>query len=227
MLLRLKLISLTRSMTKDKLPNPNLIHPVKNHYDVIYPKNVNTSKRISIGDFTYISESSFKNNVIGNYGYSNDKLIIGKFCQIGKNVRFLLNDVNHEMNCISTFPFYIFDDWNESRPNNKAFVHKGNIIIGNDVWIGQNVTILPGIKIGNGAIIGANSTVGSNIPDYAIAVGNPCKIIKYRFSKKIINELNNIKWWDLKLEKIKKITHLLKSPNILEAINKIKRYLNS
>ena len=215
-------------MTKNKLPNPNIIHPVKNHYDIIYLKNVNFNKRIIIGDFSYISESSFKNNVVGNYNFSKDKLIIGKFCQIGKNVKFLLNDVNHEMNCITTFPFYIFDDWNEQKPNVKTFNLKGNIVIANDVWIGQNVTILPGVKIGNGAIIGANSTVGSNIPNYAIAVGNPCKVIKYRFNKQIINELNKIKWWDLPLKTIKKIAPLLKNNNISDAINKIKKeILNS
>ena len=215
-------------MSKNKLPNPNIIHPVKNRYDVIYPKNVNSNKRINIGDFTYISESSFKNSVIGNYSFSKDKLIIGRLCQIGKNVKFLLNDVNHEMNCISTFPFYIFDDWNEQKPNIKTFNLKGNIVIGNDVWIGQNVTILPGVKIGNGVIIGANSTVGSNIPDYAISVGNPCRVVKYRFNKQIIKELNKIKWWDLPLKTIKKIAPLLKSNNISNAISKIKKeILNS
>ena len=162
----------------------------------------------------------------GNYGFSNSKLIIGKFCQIAKGVKFMLDDVNHEMNCLSTFPFYIFDDWHEQKPDIKAFKMKGDIVIGNDVWIGQNVTIMPGVKIGNGAIIGANSTVGSDIPDYAIAVGNPCKVFKYRFNKKIINELNKIKWWDLPIEKIKQITPLLKLPDVNEAIIKIKKKLS-
>lgn len=213
-------------MKKNIIPNPNIIHPVKNHYDVIYIKNVNDSKRISIGDFSYISETNFKNNVLGNYGFSNSKLIIGKFCQIAKGVKFMLDDVNHEMNCLSTFPFYIFDDWHEQKPDIKAFKMKGDIVIGNDVWVGQNVTIMPGVKIGNGAIIGANSTVGSDIPDYAIAVGNPCKVVKYRFNRKIINELNRIKWWDLPIEKIKQIAPLLKLPNVNEAIIKIKRKLS-
>ena len=144
-------------------PNPNVIHPVKNHYDVIYLKNINNNKKVRIGDFTYVSESSFKNNIMGNYDWIEDKLVIGKYCQIGKDVRFLLNGVNHEMNCISTYPFYIFDDWNESRPNDKTFKLKGDIIIGNDVWIGQGSSILPGVKIGNGAIIGYNSVVSKEI----------------------------------------------------------------
>ena len=203
-------------MKKNIIPNPNIIHPVKNHYDVIYIKNVNDSKRISVGDFSYISETNF----------SNSKLIIGKFCQIAKGVKFMLDDVNHEMNCLSTFPFYIFDDWHEQKPDIKAFKMKGDIVIGNDVWIGQNVTIMPGVKIGNGAIIGANSAVGSDIPDYAIAVGNPCKVVKYRFNKKIINELNKTKWWDLPIEKIKQIAPLLKLPDVNEAIVKIKKKLS-
>ena len=208
-------------------PNPNVIHPVKNHYDVIYLKNINNNKKVCIGDFTYVSESSFKNNIMGNYDWIEDKLVIGKYCQIGKDVRFLLNGVNHEMNCISTYPFYIFDDWNESKPNDKTYKLKGDIIIGNDVWIGQGSSILPGVKIGNGAIIGYNSVVSKDIPSYAIAAGNPCKIIKYRFNKQIIKQLEKLKWWDLSTDKIKQIMGWLKSINIEEAINKINKLVNN
>ena len=207
--------------------NPNVIHPVKNHYDVIYLKNINNNEKVCIGDFTYVSQSSFKNNIMGNYDWIEDKLVIGKYCQIGKDVRFLLNGVNHEMNCISTYPFYIFDDWNESRPNDKTFKLKGDIIIGNDVWIGQGSSILPGVKIGNGAIIGYNSVVSKDIPSYAIAAGNPCKIIKYRFNKQTIKQLEKLKWWDLSTDKIKQIMGWLKSTNIEEAINKINKLVNN
>ena len=131
------------------------------------------------------------------------------------------------MNCISTYPFYIFDDWNESRPNDKTFKLKGDIIIGNDVWIGQGSSILPGVKIGNGAIIGYNSVVSKDMPSYAIAAGNPCKIIKYRFNKQTIKQLEKLKWWDLSTDKIKQIMGWLKSTNIEEAINKINKLVNN
>ena len=214
-------------MEKDKLPNPNTIHPVKNHYDVIYAKNINNNKKVSIGDFTYISESNFKNNILGCYDWIQDKLIIGKYCQIGKDVKFLLNGVNHEMDCISTYPFYIFEDWNQPRPENDAFKLKGDIIIGNDVWIGQGSSILPGVKIGNGAIIGYNSVVSKDIPSYAIAAGNPCKVIKYRFDKQTIKELEELRWWDLPIDKVKLIANNLKSADIKKSITKIKKLINN
>ena len=215
-------------MEKNKLkPNPNIIHPVKNYYDVIYPKNINNSKKVIIGDFTYVSESSFNKNILGNYDWIKDKLIIGKYCQIGKDVKFLLNGVNHEMNCISTYPFYIIEDWNESKPNDEAYKFKGNTIIGNDVWIGQGSSILPGVKIGDGAIIGYNSVVSKNIPSYSIAAGNPCKVIKYRFDKQTIKELEKLKWWDLPTDKIKQIMNWLKSTDIKESITKINKLINN
>ena len=204
-----------------------LFYQGRDKIPVGYLKNINNNKKVSIGDFTYVSQSSFKNNIMGNYDWIEDKLVIGKYCQIGKDVRFLLNGVNHEMNCISTYPFYIFDDWNESRPNDKTFKLKGDIIIGNDVWIGQGSSILPGVKIGNGAIIGYNSVVSKDIPSYAIAAGNPCKIIKYRFNKQTIKQLEKLKWWDLSTDKIKQIMGWLKSTNIEEAINKINKLVNN
>ena len=111
-------------------PNPNVIHPVKNHYDVIYLKNINNNKKVSIGDFTYVSQSSFKNNIMGNYDWIEDKLVIGKYCQIGKDVRFLLNGVNHEMNCISTIKQIM--DWLKST-NIEEAVNKINKLVNNTV----------------------------------------------------------------------------------------------
>ena len=183
-------------------PNPKILHPVPNHYDLIFPANLNNSENVIIGDFTYIRDSHFKEHTLYHYKWMEDKLVIGKFCQIGKGIEFIMNGANHQMKSATTYPFYIFNTWQQERPNIEDFSIKGDTIIGNDVWIGQNVTVLPGIKIGDGAIIGMNSVVSKDIPPYTIAAGNPIKIIKKRFDDEIINLLLKYKWWDQTIEKI-------------------------
>ncbi len=159
------------------LPNPELIHPLANFENLIYVKLSITNPNIIVGDFTYITDSDFESHVLHHYPFIGDKLIIGKFCQIAAGVKFIMNGANHQMNCVSTFPFYIFDGWKEhaNTPALSELPFKGDTVIANDVWIGENATILPGVHIGNGAIIGMNSTVGSDIDSYSIAVGESCK----------------------------------------------------
>lgn len=147
----------------NKKPNPNEIFPIKNIDYLKYVKPSIKNKNIIVGDFTYFSDIDFEKHKIHFYDFIGDKLIIGKFCQIGKNVNFVMNGANHQMNCVSTYPFYIFNSWNLNIPNNELMPLKGDTIIGNDVWIGEKVTILPGVDIGDGAIIGMNSVVGKNI----------------------------------------------------------------
>lgn len=194
-------------------PNPNVLHPVNNRYDLIFPANLSNGKNIIIGDFTYIRDTKFANHVISHVGTFDDKLIIGKFCQIGSNVKFVMNGANHQMDCASTYPFYIFQTWDHKLPRNDEFKNKGNIEIGNDVWIGNDVTILPGVKIGNGAIIGMNSVVGKDIPDYVIAIGNPIQIIKKRFDEETISLLLKYEWWNQSVEQINDDINMLTCNN--------------
>ena len=152
-----------------------------------------------------------------HYDFIGDKLIIGKFCQIGAGVEFIMNGANHFMKGLTTYPFNIFSrDLQKFTPSLDKMPIKGDTIIGNDVWIGQNVTILPGVHIGDGAIIGANSVVGSDIPPYTIAVGNPCRVIKKRFDDKTIEKLLNLKWWDYPIETIEQNIDKLFNGNIDE-----------
>lgn len=145
---------------------------------------------------------------------------VGKFCSISSNLTIFLGG-NHRVDWISTYPF-------PSYPNNfpeandiKGHVStKGNVTIGNDVWIGANVTILSGVTIGDGAVVGAYSVVGKNVPPYAIVVGNPSKLIKYRFNEKTIEQLLKLKWWDWPIEKIKQNVQLLCSNNVNDFIRK-------
>ena len=138
-----------------------------------------------------------------HYEFLGDKLIIGKFCAIAKGIEFVMNGANHRMNSVTTYPFNIMGrGWEKCAPALKDLPYKGDTVIENDVWLGQNVTVMPGVHIGNGAIIGANSVVTKDIDPYCIATGNPCKIVKKRFDYELISYLQELKWWDWPPEKI-------------------------
>lgn len=156
-------------------PNPDSIFPVNGNTTVTHIKPTIKNPNIIVGEFTYFGDIDFEKRVTHHYDFNGDKLIIGKFCQIASGVNFVMNGANHQTSCVSTFPFYIFEGWNQSVPSVLDLPLKGDTVIGNDVWIGQNVTILPGVHIGDGAIIGMNSVVASNIPPYSIAAGNPAR----------------------------------------------------
>jgi len=202
------------NLINNDAPNPNIIYPIRGYDKEIYVKPTIKNKNIIVGDFTYISDSEFESHVTHFYDFNNDKLIIGKFCQIASGVEFVMNGANHQMNAASTYPFYTFDGWNQEPPTEKDLPLKGDTIIGNDVWIGQNVTILPGVHIGDGAIIGANSVVGSNIEPYTISVGNPAKLIKKRFDDELIEILESLKWWDKSVEEINNLIPILTSSDL-------------
>jgi virginiamycin A acetyltransferase len=168
-------------MRNNKTPDPNVIFPVEGIDTVTYVKPTIKNPNIIVGDFTYFSDRNFESHVTHHYDFYGDKLIIGKFCQIAKDVEFIMNGVNHQMNAVSTFPFYILEGWDQEVPPLSKLPVKGDTIVGNDVWIGQNATIMPGVIIGDGAIIGANSVVAKNVDPYAVVAGNPIKVIRKRF----------------------------------------------
>lgn len=188
-------------------PNPNDNFPNKNIPSLCFIKNVITRKNILVGDYTYYDDvngaDKFEEHVTHHYEFLGDKLIIGKFCAIAKGVEFIMNGANHRMCSVTTYPFNIMGNgWEKVTPNFNELPYKGDTIIGNDVWIGQNVTFLPGVKVGDGAIIAANSVVSKDVPPYHIVGGNPIKIIKKRFDDELIEYLLNLKWWDWNPQKI-------------------------
>ncbi|MDE7448309.1 MAG: CatB-related O-acetyltransferase [Helicobacter sp.] len=195
-------------------PNPNNPFPVQGVSYVTYIKPTLKNPNIIVGDFTYISDSDFENHVTHLYDFNGDKLIIGKFCQIAAGVEFIMNGANHQMNAVSTFPFYIFEGWDMELPSLRDLPIRGDTIIGNDVWIGQNATILPGVQIGDGAIIGANSVVGSNVAPYTIVVGNPARMVKKRFDEELITLLLRLKWWDKSIDTINSLIPILTNSNL-------------
>ena len=195
-------------------PNPNVKYPVPGEngaepFDVTYIKPTITRPNIIVGNFSYYSGSDFESRVTHHYEFYGDKLIIGKFCQIAANVEFIMNGANHKMNSASTFPFYILEGWNQEVPPLSKMPCKGDTVVGNDVWIGQNAVILPGVQIGDGAIIGLNSVVGSDVPPYTIVAGNPAKLVRKRFDDELIALLQEFKWWDKPIDEIQELIPIL------------------
>lgn len=206
-------------------PNPNKVFPVPGFKTVTYVKPTVTNPNIIVGDFTYFSDVFFERHVTHRYEYYPDKLIIGKFCQIASGVNFVMSGANHQMNAVTTFPFYIMEGWDQSVPPLEEMPLKGDTVIGNDVWIGQNVTILPGVHIGDGAIIGMNSVVASNVEPYTIVAGNPARVIRKRFDNELIDLLLCLKWWDKDIEEINNLIPLLTNSNLEYVKGEIKKLL--
>lgn len=206
-------------------PNPNKIFPNRKIKTITNVKPAIKNKNIIIGDFTYFADTDFEKHVTHHYDFIGDKLIIGKFCQIAAGVNFVMNGANHQMNAVTTFPFYIFEGWKQQVPPLNKMPLKGDTIIGNDVWIGQNVTILPGVHIGDGAIIGLNSVVGSDIAPYTIVAGNPAKVIRKRFDNQLIKLLLKLKWWDKSIKEINDLIPILTDNNLAEVKKFLKKYL--
>lgn len=190
-----------------KGPDPDVIYPNENVKQIVYIKNVVTRPNIVVGEYTYYDDVSgaekFEEHVTHHYEFLGDNLIIGKFCAIAKGIEFVMNGANHRMKSVSTYPFNIMGGgWEKYTPTINDLPFKGDTVVGNDVWIGQNVTVMPGVHIGDGAIIAADSVVTKNIPPYCIAGGNPCKVIRQRFDDELISYLINLKWWDWSADKI-------------------------
>lgn len=212
-------LSEVKDMKNGISPDPNKLFPVPGINTVTYVKPAIKNPNIIVGDFTYFGDTDFESHVTHHYNFNGDKLIIGKFCQIAAGVNFVMNGANHQMNAVSTFPFYIFEGWNQEAPPLREMPLKGDTVIGNDVWIGQNSTILPGVHIGDGAIIGLNSVVGCDVPPYTIVAGNPAREIKKRFDDELIGIMLKLKWWDRSIEEIDSLIPIL-SCSDLQAVKK-------
>ena len=187
-------------------PNKNTIFPLGNYERLCFLKNIIKNPNIIVGDYTYYDDfenvHNFEKNVKYHFDFIGDRLIIGKFCMIASNVTFIMNGANHLTQSISSYPFAVFgEDW-KTAMEGKNYPTKGDTIIGNDIWIGFNATIMPGVTIGDGAIIASNATVTKNVAPYTIVGGNPAKEIKKRFSNEQIETLLKQQWWNWPIERI-------------------------
>jgi virginiamycin A acetyltransferase len=204
------------------IPNPNQKFPLPNYNRLCFLKNVITNPNIIVGDYTYYDDfeavANFEKNVKYHFDFTGDQLIIGKFCMIASGVTFIMNGDNHLSESISAYPFAIFGgDWAQSM-DGKSYPSKGDTRIGNDVWIGYNATIMPGVQVGDGAIIAANATVTKAVAPYAIVGGNPAREVKKRFSETDIQALLELQWWNWDIEKITQHVHLLTSGDVQELL---------
>lgn len=195
-------------------PNPNVVYPMKDYNKLVFLKNFVKASNIIVGDYTYFDDFRYgpdkfeEHNVLYNYDFSKVKLIIGKFCAIAAEAKFIMTG-DHKLDSISTFPFPIFQHGWESAYDIKDLPVKGDIIIGNDVWIGYDSLIKNGVSVGDGAIIAARAVVVKDVPPYAIVAGNPAKVVKMRFDEKTIERLLQVAWWHWDIEKINKHLKLI------------------
>ncbi len=188
-------------------PDPNTVHPMAGFPQVCFIKNTVSNPNIIIGDYTYyddpVDSEGFERNVLYHYPFMGDKLIIGRFCALATNVRFIMNGANHKWDGPSAYPFSIFGNgWERVTPSIEDLPYKGDTVIGNDVWIGYESLIMPGVHIGDGAIIAARSVVVSDVEPYTVAGGNPAKPIRRRFEQDVVDELLDIAWWGWSAETI-------------------------
>ncbi|MDJ0594028.1 MAG: Vat family streptogramin A O-acetyltransferase [Pleurocapsa sp. MO_226.B13] len=187
--------------------NPEEKHPLPEFPQICFIKNTVNNPKIIIGDYTYYDDpedsENFERNVLYHYPFSQDKLIVGKFCALATGIKFIMNGANHKISGFSTYPFYIFGNgWEKVTPDDDEFPFKGDTVVGNDVWIGYESVIMPGVTIGDGAIVAAKSVVVDNVPPYCVVGGNPAKIIRQRFNNETIKALLEIAWWNWDIEKI-------------------------
>ena len=200
----------------------NKIYPRTGDKEIVYLKDVVTGPNIEIGDYTIYNDfvrdprHFEKNNVLYHYPVNGDRLKIGKFCSIACGAKFLFTSGNHSMQSLSTYTFPIFyEEWGlDGKAIRSAWDNKGDIVLGNDVWIGYEAVILSGVTIGDGAIVGARAVVTKDVPPYIIVAGVPARPIRKRFDEETIAKLQALRWWDWDEEKIKRCIPAIQSGDI-------------
>lgn len=202
------------------------IYPRTGDNQTVYLKNVISDPNIMVGDYTmyndFVNDPVLfeKNNVLYHYPINHDHLVIGRFCSIACGAKFLFNSANHRMSSLSTYPFPLFfEEWGLDIKNvTDSWDNKGDIIIGNDVWVGYEAVILAGVTIGDGAVIGSRALVTKDVAPYTIVGGIPAKPIRKRFSEGTIKTLLELKWWDWPKERIAQNIAAIQSGAIEELV---------
>ena len=202
--------------------NSGLIYPRKHDKETVYLKNVVKDPAITVGDYTiyndYVNDpvDFVKNNVLYHYPVNNEHLLIGRYCSIACGAKFIFTSANHTQRSLSSYPFGIFfDEWDLPVERiGDTWDNKGDIVIGNDVWIGYEAVIMQGVHIGDGAVIGTRAVVTKDVEPYSIVGGVPAKTIRPRFEQPVIDALLSLKWWDWPEEKVKRNVEAITSGNV-------------
>lgn len=189
---------------------PDRIYPRTGDAQTVYLKNVVKNPAISVGEFTIYNDFERdprdfeRSNVLYHYPVNRDRLVVGKFCSIACGAKFLFNSANHALGALSTYPFPLFyEAWGLDKQDvASAWDNKGDIVVGNDVWIGYEAVILAGVTIGDGAVIAARAVVTRDVAPYTIVGGVPAKPIRRRFDEATVSALLELKWWDWPAERI-------------------------
>ena len=188
-------------------PSPTDPHPMAGFPQVCFIRNTVKNPNVVVGDYTYYDDpedsENFERNVLYHYPFVGDKLVIGKFCALARGVKFIMNGANHKLTGFSTYPFGIFGQgWEAANPAPVDLPSRGDTVVGNDVWIGYDALVMPGVKIGNGAIVAARAVVVKDVPAYAVVGGNPAQVLKSRFPPETVAALERIAWWNWPVEKV-------------------------
>ncbi|WP_114393558.1 CatB-related O-acetyltransferase [Oleisolibacter albus] len=189
-------------------PNPMDPHPMKGHPRVGFLKPLLAGvSNVEVGDYSYYDDPGgperFRDNILYHFDFTGDRLVIGRFCAIAWGTRFIMNGANHAQGGVSTYPFNIFGQGWDSVPLDQiSFPHKGDTVVGNDVWIGYEALVMPGVRIGDGSIVAARSVVTADVPPYAVVAGNPARVVKMRFPEAMVARLLELRWWDWEVERI-------------------------
>lgn len=187
------------------LPDPLTRHPIQGWKGTAFLRAIVDHSLIEVGDYSYYDDSRGPEHFVArcvryHFDFIGDRLIIGKFVAIAQAAQFIMNGANHPMGGFSTYPFQMFGI--EGAPNITGHAHRGDTRIGNDVWIGREAVIMPGVTIGDGAIIGTRAQVVKDVPPYAVVVGNPGRVVRTRFPDETVAALLSIAWWNWDAEKI-------------------------
>ena len=179
-------------------PSPHTRHPISGQTRLVYLKNIVTNPHILVGDYTYYDDfdnpENFERHVLYHFDFIGDRLIIGKFCSIASDVKFIMNGGNHRTDWFTNYPFPVFGHgWETAMPAD--WPNKGDMVIGNDVWIGYGATLMPGVQIGDGAVIASQSVVTKSVAPYSVVGGNPAREIRQRFDDETIQTLLELQWW--------------------------------
>lgn len=205
-------------------PDPGNPHPMVGFPQVCFIRNTVSNPNIVIGEYTYYDDpegpEAFERNVLYHYPFMGDRLVIGRFCAIARGAKFIMNGANHKISGFSTYPFQIFGNgWERVMPAPGDLPYKGDTVIGNDVWIGYDALIMPGVHIGDGAIIAARAVVTGDVSPYTVVGGNPARQLRARFPADVVAALLEIAWWEWDAEKITRNLEAIIGADI-EALNR-------
>jgi|SRR6185312_14501136 len=203
------------------LPDPDILYPMPEQKRVGFLKGLVTRPAIEIGDFTYYDDplgpERFEEKcVLYHFDFIGDRLVIGKFCAIAADTRFIMNGANHDMRGFSTYPFGILgQDWRAAWDDGSvAAGFRGDTIVGSDVWFGTEAVVMPGVAIGDGAIVAARAIVSRDVPPYAVVAGNPARVVRMRFDEDMVSRLLAVAWWDWPIDKIMRNVDAIAGSNL-------------